>query len=226
MLKAVLFDMDGVIVNTEPLHHKSYYQMFDDINIEVSEELYASFTGQSTIAICRILVDHFKLRMGPQTLVELKRHHFKYLFENDDELDLLDGVLELIKDYHSNGLTLVLASSASMENINNIFERFDLNPYFVAKLSGADLKASKPHPEIFENAALASGFKRHECMVIEDSTNGIKAAKEAGIFCVGYDSLHSHDQDYTLADLVIGDFKEIAYKTISIHFNSVLTEKE
>ena len=225
MLKAVLFDMDGVIVNTEPLHHKSYYQMFDDINIEVSEELYASFTGQSTITISKILVDHFKLPMGPQTLVELKRHHFKYLFENDKDLDLLDGVLELIKDYHSNGLTLVLASSASMENINNIFERFNLNQYFVAKLSGADLKASKPHPEIFENAAVVSGYERHQCMVIEDSTNGIKAAKDAGIFCVGYDSLHSHDQDYTLADLVITDFKDIAYPTISKHFTSVLAER-
>lgn len=225
MLKAVLFDMDGVIVNTEPLHQKSYYLMFDDVNIDVPETLYTSFTGQSTRAICEILVDHFKLPLGPQTLVDLKRHHFKHLFENDDELDLLDGVLDLIKDYHENGLTLVLASSASMENINNIFERFNLNPYFVAKLSGADLQASKPHPEIFEKAALASGFERHECFVIEDSTNGIKAAKDAGIFCVGYDSLHSHDQDYTLADLVIGDFKEIAYDTISKQFDAVLVDR-
>lgn len=224
MLKAVLFDMDGVIVNTEPLHHKSYYQMFDDINIDVSEELYSSFTGQSTYAISNILIDHFKLPIGAQTLMELKRHHFRYLFENDEALSLLDGVLDLIKDYHTNGLTLVLASSASMENINKIFERFNLNQYFVAKLSGADLKASKPHPEIFENAAKASGFEREECMVIEDSTNGIKAAHDAGIFCVGYDSLHSHDQDYTLADLVINDFKDIAYKKISQHFTSVFAE--
>ena len=224
MLKAVLFDMDGVIVNTEPLHHKSYYQMFDDINIDVSEELYSSFTGQSTVAISNILIDHFKLPMGAQTLMDLKRHHFRYLFENDEALSLLDGVLDLIRDYHNNGLTLVLASSASMENINKIFERFNLNQYFVAKLSGADLKASKPHPEIFENAAKASGYERDECVVIEDSTNGIKAAHDAGIFCVGYDSLHSHDQDYTLADLVIRDFKDIAYKKISQHFTSVLAE--
>lgn len=225
MLKAVLFDMDGVIVNTEPLHRKAYFLMFEDINIGVSEALYASFTGQSTKAICEILVDHFKLPLGPQTLIGLKRDHFKYLFENDDELDLLPGVLDLIKDYYDNGLTLVLASSASMDNINTIFDRFQLNPYFVAKLSGADLKASKPHPEIFEKAALASGHKRHECMVIEDSTNGIKAANGAGIFCVGYDSLHSHDQDYKLADLVVSDFKDIAYPIISAHFNTALTQK-
>ena len=90
-----------------------------------------------------------------------------------------------------------------------------MDPYFVAKLSGADLKASKPHPEIFEKAAIASGHKAHECLVIEDSTNGIKAAKDAGIYCVGYDSFHSKDQDYSLADIVVSDFKEIAYSKIS-----------
>ncbi|MCB0448059.1 MAG: HAD family phosphatase [Gelidibacter sp.] len=215
MLKAAIFDMDGVIVNTEPLHHKAYHHMFDDVNIDVSDELYASFTGQTTMAICKQLCQHFNLPLGPETLVEIKRDHFKLLFETDAELSLIDGVLDLIKDYHANGLTLVLASSASMDNINNIFERFDLDPYFVAKLSGADLKASKPHPEIFEKAAIASGHKAHECLVIEDSTNGIKAAKDAGIYCVGYDSFHSKDQDYSLADIVVSDFKEIVYSKIS-----------
>lgn len=215
MLKAILFDMDGVIVNTEPLHHKAYYNMFNDVNIDVSNSLYASFTGQSTLAICKILCKQFNLPLGPETLVDIKRDHFKYLFENDKELALINGVLDLIKDYHSNGLTLVLASSASMPNINSIFKRFDLNRYFVAKLSGADLKASKPHPEIFEKAAAASGFNPNECIVIEDSTNGIKAATDAGIFCVGYDSLHSHDQDYSLADIVVSDFKHISFEKIS-----------
>jgi len=214
MLKAVIFDMDGVIVNTEPLHHKAYYQMFNDVNIQVSDALYASFTGQSTLEICKKLCDRFQLRLGAETLVTLKRDHFRLLFETDDSLALIDGVLDLIKDYHRNGLTLVLGSSASMENINNIFTRFDLDRYFVAKLSGADLKASKPHPEIFEKAVNATGFECHECLVIEDSTNGIQAAKSAGIFCVGYDSFHSKDQDYSLADVVVSDFREVAYTKI------------
>lgn len=215
MLKAVLFDMDGVIVNTEPLHHKAYHRMFTDVNIKVSDALYASFTGQTTLAICKTLCEEFNLPLGPETLVNLKRDHFKTLFETDSELALIDGVLELIQTYHQKGLVLVLASSASMDNINNIFDRFNLHPYFVAKLSGADLKASKPHPEIFEKAAEASGYARHECLVIEDSTNGIQAAKAAGIFCVGYDSFHSKDQDYSLADVVVSDFKELAYSKLT-----------
>jgi len=211
MLKAVLFDMDGVIVDTEPLHRKAYFKMFEEIGINVSEALYTSFTGQSTLEICQTLVDNFALTQSPQTLVAVKRKHFKYLFENDNSLQLLPGVLDLIKDYYQNGITLVLASSASMDNINRIFTRFDLDPYFVAKLSGADLAKSKPHPEIFLKAAEAAGQPPANCMVIEDSTNGIKAAKAAGIYCVAYNSKHSHDQDYSLADLVVGDFKELMH---------------
>ncbi len=217
MLKAVLFDMDGVIVDTEPLHNKAYHQMFKEVNIVVDGAMYASFTGQSTINICRRLVDHFNLEETPEYLVSLKRKHYKHFFDHD-ELTLIDGVLELIKDYYKNHLKLVVASSASMPGIIQIFERFDLNQYFVGKFSGADLNKSKPHPEIFLKAAASTGFDTSECMVIEDSTNGIKAANAAGIFCVGFKSPHSSHQDYALADKVVTNFKEIHYAKISNSF--------
>jgi beta-phosphoglucomutase family hydrolase len=214
MLKAVLFDMDGVIVDTEPLHYKAYHQMFDDVSIKVSDDLYKTFTGKSTLEICKTLCKQFQLTKSPEELVAIKRKHFEYLFNNDKDLHLLDGVLELIQNYHKHQLSLVLASSASMPNINRIFKRFDLDQYFMAKLSGADLKASKPHPEIFIKAAEASGFKKEECIVIEDSTNGIEAAKAAGIFCVGFKSPHSVNQDYSKANKVINAFSEIHYELI------------
>jgi HAD superfamily hydrolase (TIGR01509 family) len=218
MLKAVLFDMDGVIVDTEPLHCKAYYKMFDAVNITVSSTLYESFTGQSTSNICKQLCNHFNLTESPETLVQLKRDFFKELFFNDESLALIDGVLDLIKDYYKNGITLVLASSASMGTINTVFNRFELNNYFIAKLSGADLKASKPHPEIFIKAAMASGYSKDECLVIEDSTNGIKAAKAAGIFCVAFKSPHSKNQEYTAATKIISNFKEIRFNKITPYF--------
>lgn len=211
MLKAVLFDMDGVIVDTEPLHHKAYYGMFDTLKLDVTEKHYQSFTGQSTINVCRQLCNHFELENTPEEMVQIKRRIFQDLFISDGSLKLLDGVLDLIQDYHKNNVTLILASSASMQTIESVFNRFDLDPYFKAKLSGADLKASKPHPEIFLKAAETSGHKKEHCLVIEDSTNGIKAANAAGIYCVGYKSLHSKNQNYESANLVIDDFKSISY---------------
>ena len=209
MLKAVLFDMDGVIVDTEPLHRKAYFLMFKDMDIAVTEAMYTSYTGQSTINICRQLVEYFNLDAAPQTLVAIKRKHFKYLFENDTSLQLLDGVLALIKNYYNNGLTLVLASSASMPNINRIFERFDLDQYFVAKLSGADLKESKPHPEIFIKAVDLSNCRKENCIVIEDSDNGIKAANAAHIFVFGYANKLSQGQTLEDADAVVEDFSAL-----------------
>jgi len=220
MLKAVLFDMDGVIVDTEPLHHKAYQKMFGKVGIEVSSEMYEGFTGQSTYGICVQLCTYFNLEQDPQELVQIKRNYFTKLFFEDDDLQLLDGVEELINDYFKQGLTLVVASSASMFSINNVMKRFNLDRFFSNKLSGADLKASKPHPEIFINAAKAANALPNECFVIEDSTNGIKAAKRAGIYCVAYKSEHSKNQDYALADMVISDYNEIYFSKIKGIFNS------
>lgn len=218
MLKAVLFDMDGVIVNSEPLHRKAYKKMFLEFGMEVSDSMYESFTGKSTLSICQTLCNTFSLSFTPEILMAAKRHHYKTLFENDLALELIDGVFHCIQEYYEKGLNLVLASSASMNNINSVFDRFDLDRYFKAKLSGADLAASKPHPEIFIKAAQAAGYERQECMVIEDSTNGIQAAHAAGIYCVAYQSPASYNQDYRLANYIIRDFKEIAFERISSFF--------
>ncbi len=219
MLKAILFDMDGVIVDTEPLHKKAYFSMFDFYDIPVSEALFETYTGQSTINVCKSICQKFSLTTAPEILVSKKRAFFKELFFNDPSLQLIDGVLDLIQDYYNNGLTLILASSASMLTINNVFTRFELDPYFKDKISGADLKDSKPHPEIFEKAAALAGAEREECLVIEDSTNGIAAAKAANIFCVGFDSFHSRNQDYTKADMVISNFEEIKFSKLGSILN-------
>lgn len=201
--------MDGVIVDTELLHRKAYFNMFDDLGIEVTEELYTSFTGASTQKVCTTLVKEFGLKTSHEELAKIKRRYFKHYFDHDADFDLLPGVKDLIEHYHHNGLKLILASSAHMNTINWVFEKFGLEEYFSGKISGADLKESKPHPEIFQLAAKMAAEPRKNCLVIEDSTNGIMAAHAAGIFCAAYKSEHSVNQDYSKANLVISDFSEI-----------------
>ena len=217
--KAVLFDMDGVIVDTEPLHRKAYFQTFHDLNIDVSEELYATFTGASTKKVCDTLIQHFDLSQTPEDIISSKRRYFKDYFDHDTTFDLIPGVLDLIQNYHLNNIKLVLASSASMNTIRWVFEKFNLDQYFIAKISGADLKASKPHPEIFQKAAELAAEPRENCMVIEDSTNGIQAAHAAGIFCAAYTSEHTHQQDYSKAGMVVSDFSELKTENIAPFFN-------
>lgn len=211
-LKAVLFDMDGVIVDTEPLHRKAYFSMFNDLEIEVSEDLYTSFTGASTKKVCNTIIENFQLERNHEDLSAIKRVYFKDYFYNDADFNLIPGVKQLIENYYENGVKLVLASSASMVTIDMVFEKFDLAKYFIGKISGADLKESKPHPEIFLLAAEIANEPKENCMVIEDSTNGIAAAHAAGIFCTAYKSEHSSGQNYEKANLIISDFSEIEFE--------------
>jgi HAD superfamily hydrolase (TIGR01509 family) len=214
MIQTVIFDMDGVIVDTEPVHHYAYQQHFKQLNIEVSLEMYATFTGNSTKNIYERLKGIYNLSEDVLTLVETKRSHFDAAFDNKEDLYLLDGVLDLIKELHANGMQLVLASSSANVTINKIFKRFNLDQYFTHKVSGEDFPKSKPHPAIFLKAAELANTPVENCIVIEDSTNGILASKAAGIYCIGYDSVNSKLQDYSNADMVISDFKELSFEKI------------
>lgn len=210
--------MDGVLVNTEPLHKKAYYRMFDALEIEVSKEFYASFTGSSTKKVCNELIASFNLQKTHEELAKIKRAHFKELFDNDSEFDLLTGVREIIQHYYENNIKLVVASSASMNTINWVFEKFHLEKFFMGKISGADLKESKPNPEIFLKAAQLTKEPTENCMVVEDSTNGIEAAHRAGIFCAAYKSENSILQDYSKANIVVGEFHELEIQKLESYF--------
>jgi beta-phosphoglucomutase-like phosphatase (HAD superfamily) len=99
--------------------------------------------------------------------------------------------------------------------IERVFRRFGLHQYFSHIVSGEDFPKSKPHPAIFEHAVSLSISSKENCIVIEDSTNGVKAAKAAGILCIGYNSIHSKDQDLTLADVVVSHFDELNFVKVS-----------
>ena len=214
MIQTVIFDMDGVIVDTEPVHRYAYFKLFAALDIAVTEEMYTSFTGFSTRNTFQKLKETFGLNHEVEDLIQSKRTIFNDAFDTKEDLELLDGVRELIMDLHTNGVQLILASSASKVTIERVFNRFGLNPYFTHKVSGEDFPQSKPHPAIFEHAVGLSIAPKENCIIIEDSTNGVKAAKAAGVYCIGYNSIHSEAQDLSNADSIINHFKDLNFKLI------------
>ncbi len=206
--------MDGVIVDTEPVHSYAYFEHFAELNINVTPEMFTTFMGFSTRNTFQKLKELFAIDHEVENLIQRKRDLFNDAFDNKEDLTLLEGVEKLIKDLYDNGIQLIVASSASKVTIDRVFKRFNLHQYFTHIVSGEDFPNSKPHPAIFEHAALLSNNPIENCIVIEDSTNGIIAAKAAGIFCVGYDSIHSKNQDLSLADMVITHFDQLNYDKV------------
>ena len=209
MVKTVIFDMDGVLVNSEPLHHEVSLVHYKDLNIEVTDDIFATFTGNSNKMIYQKLKDRFELQQEIEDLILAKNNLFIDAFDKKEDLELMPGVKDLIIDLHKNGVQLIVASSSEMEIIDKVFERFDLNQYFTHKVSGNDFPESKPNPAIFIKAASYSKAPIEECVIIEDSTNGIKAAKAAGIFCIAYKSERVDSQYKSLADVIIYDYKDL-----------------
>ena len=215
MIQTVIFDMDGVIVDTEPVHSYAYFQHFAELNIDVSKDTFTSFMGNSTRNTFQKLKEMFPIDGEEEDLIQRKRTLFNDAFDNKEDLYLIEGVEKLIQDLHQNGMQLILASSAAKVTIERVFKRFNLHQYFTHIVSGEDFPDSKPHPAIFEYAASLSTAPKENCIVIEDSTNGIRAAKAAGIFCVGYNSENSKLQDLSLADVVVENLDELSFEIIS-----------
>lgn len=214
MIKTVIFDMDGVLVDTEPVHYDVSLLQFKDLNIEVPDEMYHTFTGNSNKMIYQKIKDRFQLVHEIDDLIDAKNKLFLEAFDKKEDLYLMPGVKDLIIDLHTNGIQLIVASSSEMAIINKVFERFDLERYFTHKVSGEDFPESKPNPAIFLKAASYSKAPIEECLVIEDSTNGITAAKAAGIFCIAYKGKTGIGQDQSKADMIITDFGDLNFDEI------------
>lgn len=209
MIRTVIFDMDGVIIDTEPIHRHAFFAEFAELNIPVSAAEYTTFLGKSTRNVFQALKQKYSLSQEVEVMVARKRELFNRAFDEDAGLDLLPGVRHLMEDLRQHDVQLVVASSASKATIARVFDRFALRPYFTHLVSGEDFAESKPHPAIFLRAAELAETPVTECIVIEDAANGIAAARAAGIYCVAYASPHSEGQDLAQANRIVHNFAEL-----------------
>lgn len=211
VIKGVIFDMDGVIIDSEPMHYKVFMQYSKEIlGLEIKSEEYNTFIGTTNTYIFNALKEKYNLKRETAEMVkEYEQKIEEFLLAAQDDIKPLDGVDVLAKRLHADKFKLAVASSSAKQRIDIVVDMFKLREYFAAIISGEAIKRSKPAPDIFLFAAKNLGLLPEECVVIEDSTNGVAAAKAAGMKCIGYNNPSSVNQDISRADLIIDRFAEL-----------------
>lgn len=208
-MKAVIFDMDGVLVDSQPYHFKADIDTMAEYGVIKDQKFYESFAGTLTADRMRTLKEMFGLDV-PVEEMTIKRENMILDIMGKEDIKPVSGIPEFLRSIEEKGLTTAVASSSDYKLINLILDRLKIAQYFDSVTSGSDVKRGKPSPDVFLLAAERIGIGPSECLVVEDSENGVKAAKAAGMKALGYINPTSGKQDLSLADFITDDFKKIS----------------
>ena len=207
--EAVIFDMDGVLIDSEPIHIGIEKQLFDKLGIDVSETVHRSYMGASNEFMYSDLRSRFKLSESVTELIESDELFRSDYFQRLDTIPANDGLISLLGQIKTAGLKLAVATSSSPEIANLLLNKCGIAPFFDAIVTTSEAGKSKPSPDVYLLAAKKIGVSPEDCIVFEDSPNGLLAAKSAGIFCVVIQSDSELIQKLSKADYLIQSFTEI-----------------
>jgi HAD superfamily hydrolase (TIGR01509 family) len=193
--------MDGVIADSEPIHCLSEQQVLEPFGITPTMEELQANTGMGADVLLKRFIERYGLKTTLEDLLNRLRLSLEENFRNS--VRPIPHALELIRSLHASGMRLAIGSSSDRRLIDIVMAHFGIIPFFDAIVSGEDVPATKPAPDIFLEAARRLRCRPAECIVIEDSRNGVLAAKQAGMTCIGYVSPNSRNQDLSLADCIV-----------------------
>jgi HAD superfamily hydrolase (TIGR01509 family) len=208
MIKAIVFDLDGVIIDSEPLHEEVTREVLTDAGGNPENNKAFNFVGMRNDEMWTILKEHHKLEDTVERLLD-KHKYYKYQRFFCHELKPIAGIQELMADAKKRGLGIALATSSEYYFAWRVLEKTGLIRYFNAMVTADNISNSKPHPEIYIKAAKALNISPRECIAIEDSYLGIKSAKSSGMKCIGFYNPNSGRQDLSQADIIVSSIKDI-----------------
>ena len=219
MSKFVIFDMDGVLVDSEPIHMELEKILFKNLRIDVPTSLHHTFVGMAPKRVWATLKEKYMLKHTIEELFDIEKET-KYAELQNREIVCIPAVDTLLANLKAHGYSLSVASSSPKNIINLVLEKLGFNQYFDFLVSSEDVKEGKPSPDIFLEVAQRYHIPAHEFIVVEDSSNGVKGAKAAGMKCIGYKSINSGNQDLSLADMVVEDFSKLTVQDIELLYRS------
>lgn len=208
MLKAVIFDMDGVIIDSEPLHFETDTRIMRDLGIEITSEDLNRYVGLTNRAMWIDLKERYGLKESIDELIKIQSAYKNEAVKRFDK-GPIPGVRELLAELKSDNIKTAIASSSPVDFIDIVVDKLEIGNYFDAIVSGEEVKHGKPAPDIFLKAAEALGVEPDECVVIEDSTHGVAAASAARMKCIGFRNLNSGINDLSRANMVVDSLLQV-----------------
>lgn len=210
MVTTIIFDMDGVLLDSEPVWREiecEYYLKNYSLSLEFTD--FDAFTGMPLRVFLRKLHERHQLPVDSlsqihDVIVERVAQRIR------QQPRPIAGIFDLLRYLQLNDIAMAVASSSPTSQINNVLKTLDIRHYFSAVVSAEGLSHGKPHPEIFLTAATMMEKPPESCLVIEDSLNGVIAAKAAGMRAIALPAEHQRsDVRFTIADNVVADHYQI-----------------
>lgn len=202
-MKAVIFDLDGVVVYTDAYHYKAWKKLSDEQGWKFDETLNDQLRGVSRMASLQIILDHNSLNLSEtekERYATIKNGYYKDLLAEIDDSALVPGAIDFIRALRDRGLKTGLGSSS--RNAGTVLEKLGITPLFDGVITGNEISRSKPDPEIFLLVADKLGLSPADCAVFEDAPSGVEAANNGGFVSVGFGPTPGLDG----ADLKVSDY--------------------
>lgn len=208
MLEAIIFDMDGVLVDSEYTYFQSKSQILSEAGHEVEDSYHFQFMGTTSDYMWEKMKQEFYLPLSVAEYIQQMTALRQAMIKRDG-IRVIPHVQEFVKGSSQAGLKLAVASSSSLAEIKVNLAEIGLSEYFSEVVSTEEVEHSKPAPDVYLAAAERIGIMPENCLGIEDTKNGTGAVRNAGMVCVGFANPAFPKQDLAFADRVVSSFAEL-----------------
>ena len=207
-MRAFIFDMDGVIIDSEPIHRQVHKEIMNTLGVNISKGELALYAGATNEYIFTKLKERYGIK---ESVSELMDYKSKLIINKvkEESLEPINGIRELLNALRKNNIKTAIGSSSPRSLIEAVIDKFNLHGAFDCIVSGEEVERSKPYPDVYIEVSKKLGINPEKCIVVEDSHNGVQAAKSAGMKCIGFDNINSGNQDLSKADVRVDAISKI-----------------
>lgn len=206
-IKILIFDMDGVVLESEPLHENARKMMIQELGLDASRE-FPEAVGKSSSGFWRQVVEKFHLDGDPNDF-EKRQYQYVAMQIKEKKMKPSEGFEKLVLDGKAQGLKNALASSSTRVLVDETLRLLGIRACFDITVAGNEIPKKKPEPDVYLKVLELSGIEASCALAIEDSKAGVEAAQRAGICCYGYRNPTSGNQDISKADKIVNSLNEI-----------------